>query len=194
MKRLQLVLLFAVLTTALVFAGSQVKSLPAGRQAASPLPDYGQAPSFSLTERSGRGMTDTDLQGKVWIADFFFTRCSGICPIMTSRMYRLQQNLKKVFLVSFTSDPDYDTPARLSAYADMTHAEKGRWFFLTGKKAAVSDIASGFKFARIDEPMMHSSRLILVDKKGHVRGYYDSEDAQKMLQLESDAKSLTGVS
>ena len=72
----------------------------------------------------------------------------------------------------------------------MAQAEKDRWFFLTGGKDEVNRVAMGMKFARMDEPMMHSSRLVLIDKKGHVRGYYDSEDAKKMKQLASDAKSL----
>lgn len=164
-----------------------------GARHGAPLPDYGVVPNFLLTERSGRAASELDLKDKVWIADFMFTRCSGVCPIMASRMYGLQEKLKKCHFVSFTSDADYDTPARLSTYADMTGADKDRWWFLTGDKDVINKVATGLKFSRIDEPAMHSASFVLIDRNGHVRGYYDADDSKRIAALEKDAKQLTGV-
>lgn len=154
------------------------------------LPVYSSAPSFSMTERSGKTMTGADLRGKVWIADFIFTRCAGQCPIMSAQMKRLTGRLKKASFVSFSTDPEYDSPQVLSAYADGYEADAKQWFFLTGGKDALNAVLTGFKLSPLDDPMMHSTRFVLVDKKGQVRGFYDAEDAAQMNKLVKDAKVL----
>lgn len=154
---------------------------------------FGQAPYFSLTERSGRTLTKNDLIGKPWVADFIFTSCAGQCPLMSLEMQRLQRLFPEragLQFVSFTVDPERDTPEVLSKYADRYGAEKERWFFLTGMKGEINRILNQFFLSPVEEPAMHSIRFILVDGRGQIRGYYDSSDAESMKQLVHDANIL----
>src|SRR5207249_82727 len=112
-----------------------VGSLPA-LAADAPLPDIGPVRPFSLIERSGQTVEHSDLLGKVWVAGFVFTRCSGSCPQISATMARLQKELAgqpDVVLVSFTVDPEYDTSKVLREYAESYQADPKRWLFLTGK-------------------------------------------------------------
>jgi len=160
--------------------------------------DYGQVPEFSLTDQNGKSMTRTDLAGKVWIADFIFTNCAGTCPIITGTMRRLQDALpEQVHLVSFSVDPVRDTPEVLSEYAKKANANTVRWHFLTGDKSQLYDLSiKGFKLALEDtggtdlEPITHSTRLVLVDKDGKIRGYYGGTDEDDMRKLFTDAAAL----
>lgn len=181
--------LFAVLVC---LAAALLYFLASGRRASEP-GFYQAFPEFSLTDQEGRSVAKSDLAGKVWIADFIFTRCSGICPVMTSRMYGLQDRLKEVRLVSFTSDPAFDTPEILKGYSEIAGAEPGRWSFLTGPKEHLEAVSVGLKFGTLDDPGVHSGYFVLVDAQGAVRGFYDSADAERLSQLEQDAKRLTGV-
>ena len=154
---------------------------------------FGPAPDFSLTERSGENFSSGDLKGRVWIADFIFTSCAGQCPMMSSHMKKLQTLFPKTTgleLVSFSVDPARDKPEALSQYADRYEAEKDRWFFLTGPLEEINQILKGFLLSKAEEPAMHSSRFILVDRTGQVRGYYDSTDSAAMNQLIRDARLL----
>lgn len=155
-----------------------------------PLPVYGTVPDFQLTERSGKAVTHQDLRGKVWIADIIFTRCAGVCPMMSGKMMKLTKKLPEVFFVSFTTDPDYDSPQVLSTYADWYQADPERWLFLTGPKEMLSAVTTGFKMNKIDEPEMHSERFVLVDKEWKLRGFYDSNDDAAMEKLIKDARIL----
>lgn len=164
------------------------------------LPVLFELPSFTLVERSGRPFTLDDLRGRVWIADFIFTRCAGLCPRMTARMSRLRAELPEgVGLVSFTVDPAYDTPAVLERYAGSLDAGD-RWLFVTGAQAELYRLSTeGFKLAALelppgaaaDEgPFLHSSKFVLVDARGRVRGYYDSEEEAQLEALRNDARAL----
>ena len=146
-----------------------------------PLKNYGMVPAFQLTNQNDRRFGSADLAGKIWIADFIFTSCRGPCPIISTRMSELQKPLREtdVHLVSFTVDPEKDTPRVLYYYAEKLHAQPGRWDFLTGAKATLYDLSSkGFKLGVSDgsteegQPV-HSTRLVLVDRLGMIRGYYD---------------------
>ena len=164
-------------------------------------PDYSpnyKVPDFTLTERSNRRVTRQDLAGKVWVADFIFTRCAGICLTMSANMQKLQDRLPaEVRLVSFSVDPINDTPEVLTEYAKRYNADPERWLFLTGDPEGVQNLSiDGFKLA-LDpssgteaEPITHSSRFALVDRDGHIRGYYGTEDADALDRLVADAKSL----
>lgn len=156
----------------------------------SKLPVLATVPNFTLTERSGKNFSLQDLKGKVWVGDFIFTRCGGICPMMSTKMRELALKLPKTKFVSFSVDPTYDTPEVLAAYADGYEARKDQWFFLSGDAEKINQVITGIHLSRVDEPMMHSSRFILVDKEGRVRGYYDSEDVASMKKLMKDAKIL----
>ena len=164
-----------------------------------PLPVLFELPPFALTERSGRPLTSQDLRGRVWIADFVFTRCAGACPQMTGRMAALRQQVPEpVRFVTFTVDPEHDTPAVLTRYAEPLNAG-ARWLFATGARADLHRLATeGFKLAAMenpsgstgDGPFLHSSKFALVDEQGRVRGYYDSEDESSLVALRADARRL----
>ena len=170
---------------------------------ASELPTLGSVGSFSLTDQAGRPFTPQTLNGKVWAAAFMFTRCPTVCPRITRRMRELQQAAKRddvrFELVSFSVDPENDTPEVLRAYANEYEADLSSWHFLTGDLEVVRKTSEqGFKLAFEGKPnasaehfgLMHGSHLVLVDGSGQIRGYYrTSEDAQ-MAQLLKDAALL----
>lgn len=163
-----------------------------------PLTKYYPLPDFSLTDQTMRTVTLADLKGKVWIADFIFTSCGGMCPMMTDKMRKLADTLPAdIRLVSFTVDPERDTPKVLSAYAAEHGATGERWLFLTGDKKALYDLCmSGFKLALDEsggtpaEPITHSTRFVLVDREGNVRGYYSGEETTDLERLSADVKKL----
>ncbi len=158
---------------------------------------YYPVPDFSLTNQNGQTVGLRDLQGRVWVADFIFTNCAGTCPMMTGTMRKLQDALpEEVRLVSFTVDPERDTTQVLAQYA-KDHGAGERWFFLTGDKDALSDLSiKGFKLA-LDvangtevEPITHSTRLVLIDRKGQIRGYYGGTEEEELERLSADVKKL----
>lgn len=136
----------------------------------------GRAPAFALTNQRGGEFTNAALDGKVWIAKFFFTSCAGPCPRLTEKMHELQEVFRAepdVHFVSISVDPDVDTPERLAQYAKQFGADPVRWHFLTGPIDEIRSVsAEGFKVGSVDEPVLHSTRLILVDRAGQIRGYY----------------------
>jgi protein SCO1 len=149
---------------------------------------------FTLTERSGREVSAADLRGKVWIASFIFTRCSGPCPQVTAAMAKLQAEFASqpdVRLVTFTVDPEYDDPKILTQYAERFHADPDRWLFLTGKETDVYRLLrDGFKVgadrntdpgAAPGQAVNHDTHLAVVDRRGRVRGYFSA-----LPDLESD--------
>jgi cytochrome oxidase Cu insertion factor (SCO1/SenC/PrrC family) len=159
---------------------------------------YGSVPAFQLTNQDGQPFGSTNLANKIWIADFVFTSCPGPCPMISSRMSELQKPLENtdVHLVSFTVDPDKDTPEVLRNYADRLKAQPGRWDFLTGNRSAIYELSQkGFKLAATngkDEMGMpvHSTRLVLVDRHGQIRGYYDATAADAVTKLLADTNHL----
>ena len=164
------------------------------------LPLYGNVSEFALTEASGKPVTLADLRGKVWIASFIFTHCGGSCPIMTHHLAKAQGELPArddLKLVSISVDPDRDTPAVLTKYAAENRADRSRWLFLTGGKKEIQRLArDAFKLAvdatggTTEEPIVHSSKLVLVDRTGAVRGYYDGLDVEVLHQLTRDVERV----
>lgn len=168
------------------------------------LPKMWTVPPFVLTERSGKQITNRELSGKIWIADFIYTTCPGPCPIMTASMAKLQDALAQdsnVQLVSFSVDPMTDTPGALAKYADLYHADANRWWFLTGPEKPMYDlIQNGFRLAVMDnsgQPLQdgqfkvtHSTNIVLVDPDGNVRGFYDGTDSTSRGELLRDIKVL----
>ena len=137
------------------------------------------------------------LDGHVWVADFVYTTCTGPCPMMSSQMHQVQSSTAEspdVRLVSFTVDPEHDTPAVLAEYAKHFKYEPARWHFLTGDRARLNDLGlNGFHLNGVDGSMTHSTRFVLVDRARRIRGYYiTSEDAflpkliHDIRQLESE--------
>ena len=159
---------------------------------------YGSVPSFELVNQNGQPFGSAQLLGKIWIADFIFTTCPGPCPMISSRMSELQKPLEKtdVHLVSFTVDPDKDTPEVLRGYAEKLQAQPSRWDFLTGPKSTIYNLSrNSFKLAVSDSSAetgtpVHSTRMILVDRHGDIRGYYDAVEADAVTKLVADTTHL----
>jgi protein SCO1/2 len=159
---------------------------------------YGMVPAFQLTNQNGQAFGSGQLAGKIWIADFIYTTCPGPCPMISSRMSELQKPLENsdVHLVSFSVDPEKDTPAVLRDYAAKLQAQPGRWDFLTGSKSAIYKLShDGFKLAVSDGSAeqglpIHSTRMVLVDRRGQIRGYYDAVEADAITNLVADANHL----
>jgi len=157
------------------------------------------APSFKLTDQYGKTFDSKQLHGKVWVADFVFTTCTGLCPEMTEQMHEFQKltDGTNIQMVSFSVDPEHDTPAALLDYANMNKADLSRWHFLTGDKEVLWQISNGMKLAvgqgDGSHQVMHSSHFLLMDRDGHVRGVYDYKDSGYLKQLVNDANSLATV-
>lgn len=162
------------------------------------LSSYGTIPPFALVNQDNQPFGSQQLAGKIWIADFIFTNCPGPCPIISTRMSELQKPLENtdIHLVSFTVDPERDTPEVLHTYAEKSHARVGRWDFLTGSRTSIYGLArDGFKLAvsenSDDEGLpVHSTRIVLVDWRGVIRGYYDALAADAITKLLADANHL----
>lgn len=196
-------LLWAVLVLALVGVG--IAAFLETRQ--SPLPRLGIVPDFRLINRDGRTVGKSQLVGAPWVADFIFTHCPSSCPLLTERMARFERSLPPdlpVRFVSFSVDPERDTPAVLQAYAAKYQAP-ARWLFLTGEREAIYRLSrDGFRLA-IDpspppppqptdtpgEPILHSTRFVLVDGAGHIRGYYGALQPDELERLRRDLRSLS---
>lgn len=169
--------------------------LLAGCRKEAPLPVYWQVPPFTLTSQSGQPFDSRSLAGNIWVADFIYTTCPGPCPRMSSHMRGIQAAVRPmpdVKLVSFTVDPKNDTPAILARYATTYHAEPGRWFFLTGEQDALESICrNGFKLGDVDGTMVHSTRFVLIDRQGRVRGFYSPvEEDGAVARLLHDIRQL----
>ncbi len=161
-----------------------------------PLPVYSQIPQFRLTSQTGEAFGRDRLDGKIWVADFIFTACAGPCPRMSYLMSKVQQaskDMPDVRLVSFTVDPDNDTPPVLAEYAKRYRADPGRWHFLTGDVKTLDNLAyDAFRVGNVDGSLNHSTRLVLVDRKARVRGYYGLEDGATLTRLLEDLKRIDG--
>ena len=154
-----------------------------------------QLPDFSLTDQFGVSFVSSDLNDKVWVADFIFTSCATICPPMTIQMASLQDEFaeEEVHFVSFSVDPERDTPTVLRRYADNYGADGDRWSFLTGQKEAIYQLAhEGFNLAtgHRGSEILHSTRFVLVDRNQQVWGYYDSRSEGSLQQLRKDIRTL----
>lgn len=159
-------------------------------------------PEFSLTDQSGRVFESDQLKGKVWIADFIFTRCGATCPEQTAEKAKIQELFKDdpdLQLVTFTVDPEHDTPAVLKEYASKYGADPTRWAFLTGNRGDLWNLsANGFKFDVADDaknsemPILHSSNFALVDREGRLRGIYDGLSEEGRSSLMAGLRELLG--
>lgn len=159
------------------------------RRRAADLPLLGQVSTFTLTNQSAQTVTLQDLLGKVWVADIIFSRCAGPCPRMTRQMESLQAALpkdSKARLVTLTTDPVFDTPEVLNRYAARFQADAGRWWFLTGDKREIANLAvDGLKLTAIEKApeerqsvedlFIHSTIFVVVDKQARLRGVFETD-------------------
>jgi protein SCO1/2 len=165
-----------------------------------PLPRLWQVPAFSFRDQRNQPVAASDLKGKVWIADFIFTTCTTVCPLITAKMLLLQRRLvgaPGLRFVSWSVDPERDTVAALAKYHDEWNAGETRWLLLATDPKGLAATAEGMRVAVAptgDEvnPILHTSRFFLVDAEGSVRGLYDSADDAALDQLVVDARGLLG--
>jgi protein SCO1/2 len=188
------VLLAIVVTT--IFSRSWLSG------AIEPPPILGEVPDFTLVNRDGREVSLGDLAGAPWVADFIFTRCPATCPVMSSQMAKLQKHRaftsSRARLVTFSVDPAHDTSEVLEAYARRFEAGE-RWWFLTGSPEVVFPLVrEGFRLGvdptppegQRGEPIVHSTRFVLVDGQGRIRGYYDGLEDDAVERLAEDVRAL----
>jgi protein SCO1/2 len=170
------------------------------RSRAAALPVMGQVPTFSLLERSGAAVDAGALAGRPWVAALIFTRCRISCPLLVQRLAKLDLP-PAVRRVGISVDPVHDTPAVLGEYARQQGIDAEGWWLLTGDEGEVRRLAvEGFKLGvartpeedprAADEPITHSTRLVLIDGDGAIRGYYDAFDEASASELERDAAAL----
>ena len=185
-------------------AGALCLTVNLGCRRASELPALGDVGTFNLVDQGGRPVSAESMRGQVWAAAFFFTRCPTVCPRITRRMRDLQQAAAKegikLQLVSFSVDPEHDTPEVLTAYAKQHGAETESWRFLTGDLEVVRKTSElGFKLALDGKAtagaehfgLFHGSHLVLVDGAGQIRGYYRTSEDSQMAQLLRDVAALS---
>ncbi len=187
--------LAALVLAALIAYGIWQRVRPQGAE----LDIYGEVPAFTFTNERGEPVSNSTFGGTIWVADFIFTRCGGQCPRMTVAMRDLQrwltqQKIDDVLLFSLSVDPEHDTTTTLQEYALRYDYDPWRWSFCTGDKATIYRfIREGFKLGLDDqpapgtapenEPIIHSSKFVLIDRKGRIRGYFDGLDEQEMQVL-----------
>lgn len=159
-----------------------------------PLPVFGHVPGFRLTSQTGEPFDRTALDGKIWAADFIFTHCSGPCLRLSAQMRRVQTAVMEfpdVRLISFSVDPQRDTPSVLAEYAMRYRAQPGRWFFLTGDQKTLDALdRRAFMLGNVDGSLEHSTRFVLVDRKGRIRGYYGTSEDDPTMHLIADIRRL----
>ena len=167
-----------------------------------PLQVLWPVPAFDLTDQTGESVSNTQLEGRVWATDFFFTACPAICPLLTRAMGEVRDAVADELaagdaaLVGFSLQPENDTPEVLAAYGASHGATPGQWYLLTGERQAIWKISEhGFKLGvdAIDNPanpISHNGKISLVDRRGQVRGIYEGVDPESVQHLIRDMKRL----
>jgi len=175
-----------------------LETYPTERLANGELPVLWPAPPFTAVDQHGRRITEQDLRGHVWVADFIFTRCTSACPIMTAKMILVQKATPhaEVRFVSFSVDPDHDTPEVLKQYASIWKGDESRWLLLSTDRKMLYHTAAGMRVAIMPtddqaDPVLHSSLFLLVDQQGQVRRVYNSSLDSDLHQLPADIALLT---
>ena len=159
---------------------------------------YHRISDFSLLNQNGNNVTQEDYKNKIYVADFFFTTCPDICPIMTGNMLYLQENLKdtNVMLASFSVTPKIDTVEVLKEYSTLKGVDDSRWNLMTGDKKQIYDLArKSYLVAKAipdgkNHGMIHTENFVLVDRDKRIRGYYDGTNIEDMDKLLDDIQIL----
>lgn len=158
------------------------------------LPVLGTVQSFALQDASGSEFNSAKLQGSVWVANFFFTSCKGICPTIMGEIAQIQKIFRDTDVVSFVSisvDPERDTPAVLLEYKNRFPAANHNWHYLTGSRSAIATVSEqAFQLAAGEVPDAHSQRIVLIDMSGAIRGYYNGLEPGVSVKVIRDIKSL----
>ena len=159
---------------------------------------YHRISDFSLLNQNGNNVTQENYKNKIYVADFFFTTCPDICPIMTGNMLYLQENLKdtNVMLASFSVTPKIDTVEVLKEYSTLKGVDDSRWNLMTGDKKQIYDLArKSYLVAKAipdvkNHGMIHTENFVLVDRDKRIRGYYDGTNIEDMDKLLDDIQIL----
>lgn len=157
---------------------------------------------FSFINQDGKTITKKDVEGKIFVVEYFFTTCRGICPKMNENMTKVYAAFKgnnDIRILSHTVDPMKDSVAAMKAYSLRFDADANQWFFLTGDKKELYDMArysylvtavDDTATVNIDDDFIHTDRFVLVDKLGQIRGQYEGTDIKAVTQLIGDIKEL----
>ena len=153
---------------------------------------------FSLKNQNGETITEATYEDKIYVADFFFTTCQTICPVMTDHMAQIQQELKndaEVLLLSHTVQPEVDTVTQLKKYALEKGVNDEKWNLVTGDKEQIYNLARKSYLAAKDAPyspyeLIHTENFVLVDKKKRIRGFYDGTQPEAIVELLKDIEIL----
>lgn len=159
---------------------------------------FNQVPAFELISQQGQKVSQNELDGNIYVADFFFATCPDICKQMSSQMVRVQEAFldeEQVKIVSFTVNPEHDTPEVLREYGERYNADPTKWYFLTGDRDKIYDLAQkGFYLPVMkvegQQDFIHSEKFMLVDKNRYVRGIYDGTDKEDVDRLILEIKVL----
>lgn len=160
---------------------------------------YHKIADFSLINQNGKTITQKDYKDKIYIADFFFTTCPTICPIMTDHMYQIQKEIlddDEVMLLSHSVTPKIDSVAQLKRYAQQKGVNDKKWNLVTGDKKQIYELARKSYFAVLTDgngdeyDMIHTENFMLIDKERRIRNYYDGTDPEAIQQLLEDLKTL----
>ena len=159
---------------------------------------YHRISDFSLFNQNGDSVTQNNYKNKIYVADFFFTTCPDICPIMTGNMLYLQENLKdtNVMLASFSVTPEIDNVEVLKKYSIDKGVNDSNWNLMTGEKKQIYNLArKSYLVAKAmpdgnNHGMIHTENFVLVDKEKRIRGYYDGTNFEEMDELLEDIQIL----
>lgn len=160
---------------------------------------YHEVPAFTFTDQNGASFQSDMLEGKIYVANFFFTSCPTICPQMSANLSLLRKRFNNdagLEILSFTVDPERDTPERMKQYGKKFEADPAQWHFLTGDKKVLYKLARNGFFLSATEgdggpyDFIHSENLVLIDSKGHIRGYYDGTKEGSVDLIANDIKKL----
>jgi protein SCO1/2 len=156
---------------------------------------------FSFANQDGKTFTDKDAEGKVYVAEYFFTTCPGICPIMNNNMRKVYEKFKNendFLILSFTCDPERDSVSQLKKYSDSMQVNTNRWVFLTGRKDSLYNLARvsytiddpANNLRNIDDDFLHTQFWALVNKKGEVKKIYDGLKESEVNEMTRQIKKL----
>jgi protein SCO1/2 len=160
---------------------------------------YFTVPDFRLVNQNGDTVSQKNLDGKIYVANFFFASCPGVCPKMTDEVKQVQDEFKKnndVLFISHTVDPEHDSLPALKTFAEKHGADLTKWFFVTGNRDSIYNLAiKGYlvpaaQDARAEGGFLHSQDLLLVDKEKRIRGIYDSMEPEDIKRLKDEIKVL----
>ena len=161
---------------------------------------FHKIPDFSLTNQSGETVTQDTFEDKIYVTDFFFTTCPGICPKMTGNMAKIQEEFKNdqdVLLLSHSVMPSTDSVSVLRAYANKNEVVDNKWHLVTGSRDEIYSLGRDHYFVESDlgevksiDDFLHTENFLLIDKNKHIRGIYNGLNRASMAQLITDVKAL----